>query len=67
MVDSEDKQGTLFTEAEILRDDFLSANEGNVDAALLAACQHVIRLVGELEQARYVTSVGYLRKPASNM
>jgi len=62
MAENETIQGSLFTEAEILRDDLLSANDGNIDAALLAACQHVVRLSGELEQAVHVTSVGYLRK-----
>ncbi|MEO0922999.1 MAG: hypothetical protein AAFY09_09540 [Pseudomonadota bacterium] len=63
MVDEVGEQGILFTEAEILRDDFLSANDGNKDAALLAACQNMIRLANELDQARHFTSVGYLRKP----
>lgn len=54
-------QGTLFTEAEVLRDDFLAANEGNVEHALLAACQQLLKLTNDLEQSRHSTSVGYLR------
>lgn len=65
MAENETRQGSLFTEAEILRDDFLSQNDGKIDDALLAACQMILKLSSDLEQARYVTSVGYLRRPTA--
>jgi len=65
MAENETTQGMLFTEAEILRDDFLSQNDGKIDDALLAACQLILKLSNDLQQARHVTSVGYLRRPTS--
>lgn len=51
----------MFAEAERLRDEFLKANNGNVDDALLAACQVLVRTAEDLERAKRSSSAGFLR------
>lgn len=51
----------LFAEAERLRDEFLNANGGKLDDALLAACQVLVRTATDLERAKRSSSAGFLR------
>ena len=67
MAENETKEDWLLKEAEILRADFLAANDGILEDAFLAACQHVVRLVTELEHTKHMTSAGFLRKPFNSL
>lgn len=51
----------MFAEAERLRDEFLKANAGNLDDALLAACQSLVTIATDLELAKRSSSAGFLR------
>jgi len=61
MVQDQQDRADFFRKAEELRDDFLEQNDGNMDDALLAACQVLLRLEADLRQARESASVGFSR------
>lgn len=52
----------MLKEAEILRDDFLVANDGDQDKAFLAACQLVLNYAAKIDQLKSVSSVGFTRR-----
>lgn len=49
------------SQEEILRDEFLKKNDGDINDALLAACQALLRMSTDLDAARHSSSAGFNR------